>query len=329
MLAKSCETHFFPPVLKNGMKLVAFFFSKRCVTMIVDYKSKSLICCFLATVVGCFFVFRRKNMKRKFSGIALVTGANGGIGVELSLELARRGCSLILVGRNSQTLEATKQQCIDSGARAVTTIAVDITHDDSATIILQHLTSKHNGHLDLLVLNAGRGAIAPFDSSSKSMDMCREMMEINYFANVRLLQAFLQPLNSSCGTVVAISSLAGVLPSTLRAAYTASKHAFQGFCNAVRSEYSHVHFTVCCPGFVETPFHKRVMVNSGIAPERNSNSHSMTAKRCAQMCIEAGELQAMELIMTWQGWLAYCLRPLFPGFIDNMAKKKALATLKH
>lgn len=291
----------------------------------------------VAAIAVLIALARFRNRRRHpIRGVAVVTGASSGIGEALALQLARRHITLVLVARTVSKLEAVAAACREAGATEVFVFAADVTDAAQRIALVTFVENKvlrSTSKLTLLALNAGRGAITPFDGTPETMRICEEMMAINYFANVHLMQLCMPllaqaPANAKGSAILVISSLAGVLPTPLRTAYTASKHALQGFCNALRCELSSkaVRICVCCPGFVQTEFHHKVMSADGRAPKRHAQSF-MTADECASQCLSAVERGATELVMTWTGWAGHKLRPLIPGIVDAVATKKAMATL--
>lgn len=282
----------------------------------------------LALAIAAQRLRRRQRLRRIKGEAVLVTGASSGIGREIALQCAARGCDLVLAGRNVAALAEVADLCKARGSPKCRTVKADITVASEVESLFATVRA-HEQRLDVLVLNAGQGAITPFDGSAASMAICREMMEVNYFANARLLQLALPLLSASRGRVLVVSSVAGVLPSALRAAYTASKHAVQGFINALRQEFPAVTFTLSCPGFVQTPFHDRVLSVTGSAPERSAHhKRAMTAAECAALSLDAAEHGDYELVMTWVAWFGYVLRPWLPRLVDSIARRKALGSLK-
>lgn len=281
-------------------------------------------------------VYRRVHRQRLQAGaVALVTGGGSGLGVELAKIFAAAHCEVVLVGRNETALKSAAQACREAGAPRVEVIAADISRLDGTNKVRDEYARLYAGSaapLKYLVLNAGAGAIAPFTSEPAFEKICEDMMNINYFANVRLLQAFLPALakSHSAGSpsrVIVMSSLAGVLPSILRSAYTGSKHAIQGFMNALRGE-TEVRITLCCPGYVDTDFHSRVLTNDG-KPLAGNTRRGVAPAVCARQCVDGALCNDAEVIMTTAGKLGYHLRPFLTSIVDVMAKRKSLKSLEH
>lgn len=293
----------------------------------------------LALVLLSRTLYRRSRRQRLQAGaVALVTGGGSGLGLELAKIFANAGCEVVLVGRNEAALKTAMQACKDAGAPRVEYIAADISNADGTSRVQAEyvrLYASNRGNaapFKYLILNAGAGAIAPFTSEPAFEKICEDMMNINYFANVRLLQVFLPMLAKthsavSPSRIIVVSSLAGVLPSILRSAYTASKHAIQGFMNALRGE-TDVCITLCCPGYVDTDFHSRVLTNDG-KPLAGNTRRGVSPAVCAHQCVDGALCSDAEVIMTTAGKLGYHLRPFLTTIVDVMAKRKSLKSLEH
>ncbi|EPY36136.1 short chain dehydrogenase-like protein [Strigomonas culicis] len=263
--------------------------------------------------------------------VALITGGGSGVGLALAERFARAGCQIVLVGRNEDALRRATETCRREGAPQCNYVVADLAATDGAAKVADAVRLVSEAPVKYLVLNAGAGAIAPFATDDRFEAICAEMMAINYFSNVRLIQKFLPQLTQSHSAahpsrIIVMSSLAGVLPSILRSAYTASKHAIQGFMNALRGE-TPVHITVCCPGYVDTDFHQRVLTADG-KPLAGHQRRGVSPQICAKKCLEGALHGDAEVIMTLSGKLGYALRPWLTNIVDILAKRKSLKSLE-
>ena len=141
--------------------------------------------------------------------IALVTGANKGIGLETARQLAQRGLHVIVASRN-------RQNGVDAAARlqkdglSAEAIELDVTRADSIAAAVRDVEKKH-GRLDVLVNNAG---ILTDDVAKKpseqSLDAWHKSFETNLFAVVAVTQAFLPLLKKApAARIVNVSSSLG------------------------------------------------------------------------------------------------------------------------
>jgi short-subunit dehydrogenase len=161
----------------------------------------------------------------------LLTGATGGIGRALALELARRGARLALAGRDATRLERLAGEL--SGASAVT-LPSDLARPGShAELIRKSIDSL--GGIDVLINNAGRSHFGPFPGQDEAA--MRELIETNLTAPLLLARAALPHLLARrTGCIVNIGSVFGAIGYPYHAAYSATKFALRGFSEALRRE---------------------------------------------------------------------------------------------
>jgi short-subunit dehydrogenase len=178
----------------------------------------------------------------------VITGASMGIGRELALQWAKRGASLVLSARSGDTLAEVARDVEKLGGKA-TVVVGDVTKEEHR----QELIARA-GAFDTLVNNAGRGFYAP--QMKIDLDELRALFELNVFAPLRLVQLAQPALAASKGTVVMMSSIAGVIAAPKLGGYAASKFALEALSMAMRSELAAdgIRIVVIRPGPVETPF---------------------------------------------------------------------------
>jgi len=163
----------------------------------------------------------------------LLTGATGGIGRCLALELARRGARLVLAGRDANRLDllAGKIAAVRAPAAA---LPVDLALPGSHTDLVDRAIRAMSG-LDAIVNNAGRshfGAFAAQDEAS-----IRSLIETNLTAPLLLARAALPHLIArGSGRIVNVGSVFGAIGFPNHAAYSATKFALRGFSEALRRE---------------------------------------------------------------------------------------------
>jgi NAD(P)-dependent dehydrogenase (short-subunit alcohol dehydrogenase family) len=185
-------------------------------------------------------------------GIALVTGANKGIGLEVVRQLATRGWRVFLTGRS---LAAVRKAASPLGS-SVVPVPLDITSRISIEAAFSVVSQAVN-HLDVLVNNAG---ILDHDEGSVfelHPQRLRRMFETNTIGPLLVSQTFLPLLRKSeSGRIINVSSGAGKLSDmgTWAPAYSISKTALNGvtgqFAAALRD--SNIAVNSVCPGWVKT-----------------------------------------------------------------------------
>lgn len=173
-----------------------------------------------------------------------------GIGRELALAWARRGASVVLSARGAEALEAVASEVRAIGSHgSVRVVPGDITNEAYRKDLIAEA-----GEFDVLVNNAGRGFYAPVRKIS--LDEMRALFELNVFAPLHLVQLAAPVLAARKGTIVMMSSIAGVVAAPRYGAYAASKFALEALAMSMRSELaaSGVSVVVIRPGPVDTPF---------------------------------------------------------------------------
>jgi len=184
----------------------------------------------------------------------LITGGSSGIGRATALRLADAGATIIIVARDAQRLAATHAEIFARGGKAHT-YACDITDPVACDVFVKQLLAEHGG-VDILINNAGHSIRRSIAASYQRLHDFERLMNLNYFAAVRLTLALLPGMEARrSGHVVVISSI-GVLSNAPRfAAYAASKAALETFARCASSEYRDrgVRFSVINMPLVRTP----------------------------------------------------------------------------
>lgn len=168
--------------------------------------------------------------------VVVVTGAAGGLGAELSRQLARRGARVALLGLGTDDLDGICAQV--PGSRAWD---VDVTDAAGLERVAQEVLA-HFGRVDAVVVNAGighSGALLTMDAASYD-----KVIEVNLLGSVRTVRAFLPALVDSRGHVLQIASLAAMVHAPLMSAYAASKAGVEAMAHALRPELAHHGVTV-------------------------------------------------------------------------------------
>jgi NAD(P)-dependent dehydrogenase (short-subunit alcohol dehydrogenase family) len=122
--------------------------------------------------------------------IALVTGANKGIGLSTAKQLLAMGYHVYLGARDEAKGEIVIDQLNAMGFSEVSLLKMDVSDTTSVENAVKKFSSSEN-RLDVLVNNAAIGGRQPQQTSSIQMNLLREVLETNYFGAVRVTQALL------------------------------------------------------------------------------------------------------------------------------------------
>jgi NAD(P)-dependent dehydrogenase (short-subunit alcohol dehydrogenase family) len=204
--------------------------------------------------------------------VALVTGANRGLGQVYARELINRGAAKVYgTARNPATI----------GEPAVIPLALDITDANSVALIAQNCAD-----VNLLVNNAGVMAASTF-INAPSLDAARLEMETNYFGTLRMCRAFASVLAANGGgAVVNMLSVTSFYTNPLDASYGASKAAEWSLTNGIRIELAHQHTLVVAvhASFIDTDMAAGIDVPK-ISPE--------SVAQQVFDAVEAGEIEVL------------------------------------
>src|SRR5262245_26916970 len=192
-------------------------------------------------------------MDRSPRPLALVSGASSGIGTALARELARHGHDLVLTARRAAPMEALGTELRGLGA-TVTIIAADLSRPGAAASLAHELSSR-SLDIEILVNNAGLGALGRFDRIE--FGRISEMLQVNIVALTELTRLLLPGMVArGRGRIMLVSSVAGFQPGPRMAVYFASKAYVTSLGEALAYELRRtgVTVTVLCPGATDTDF---------------------------------------------------------------------------
>ena len=207
-------------------------------------------------------------MSQRLNGsVCLVTGASAGIGKACALTLAKEGASLVLVARRKQQLDELVEMIQSSGGRAVAVVG-NVREEETAQRAIM-AAKEHFGAVHILINNAGMGNYKQLtDTSAEEYD---EMMDTNVRSTFLFTRHIVpQMIEQRSGTILMISSMAGIYGFAGEAVYCATKFAQVGFAQALDKELRPhgIKIGVICPGGVKTEF----ALGKGRTPESVAQS---------------------------------------------------------
>ena len=186
--------------------------------------------------------------------VALVTGANRGIGQSIALKFAREGMAVALTGRNESLLEKVSDEIRTAGGHEPLIIPAEL-QDVSQIPAIPEQVMKEWGRIDILVNNAGLGYLKPFLEITPQE--FQEMLDVNLRAVFLLTQQVLPNMISRrSGNIVNIASLAGKNGFKMGTGYAATKWALRGFAQCLMLEVREhdIRVVTLFPGSVQTGF---------------------------------------------------------------------------
>jgi short-subunit dehydrogenase len=197
--------------------------------------------------------------------VTVITGATGDIGAALAHAL--KGHELILLGRDSAKLEALKATLPDAH-----TVTLELRKPDEFAASLEGVR-----RVDNLIHNAGVAQLGTV--AEASLEVWRELLEVNLLAAVELTRVLLPRLREARGQVLFVNSGAGLTANAGWSAYAASKFALRAFAESLALEEPGLRVQSVYPGRTATAMQERVRAHEGAPyePERLIQPETLAA----------------------------------------------------
>ncbi|AFT70232.1 NAD dependent epimerase/dehydratase family [Alloalcanivorax dieselolei B5] len=250
-----------------------------------------------------------------------ITGASSGIGEALAAEYARYGARLVLSARRREELERVRDALVNADQHLV--LPLDLTDIDAMPAAVEQVMARF-GRLDQVVHNGGISQRSLVRDTGVAVD--QRIMAVNYFGAVALTKAVLPVFRAAkAGRFVVVTSLVGELPTPLRSAYSASKHALHGFFEALRAEeYDEgIRVTLVMPGFIRTQVSVNALVGDGSAQGTMdaAQEQGLAAEECARRVVEAVQRGRDQVIIAGRERMGVYLKRWCPPLYRRLIRK--------
>lgn len=246
----------------------------------------------------------------------LITGAAGGIGSQLALELAGKGATLGLVGRDAAKLDALVQAVKSRGGKAHV-ITGDLAAPDAAQAVAEAANVAMGG-VEVLVNCAGIAQFGLFEEQSPQA--LEALWRVNVLAPVQLARAVLpQMMARRYGQIVNVGSIFGSIGFAYFTNYSASKFAMRGFSEALRRELdgSGVTVTYVAPRYTRTALNDGMVSRMAEAVGMNTDDPALVARHVAR----AIEQERKDCYIGWPESLFVRINALLPRLVDGALRK--------
>ncbi len=187
------------------------------------------------------------------SRVVLVTGSTSGIGEATALRFAALGDTVVF--NSVRSVEAGER--LAAATAHAHYVQADIAVAEDCTRLIEQVLEQC-GRLDVLVNNAGTTRVIPHrDLEAASLDVWREIFEVNVFGTWNLSVVAMEALRATKGSIVNVSSMAGVRPTGSSIPYAASKAALNHITALMAKVVGpDVRVNAVAPGLVDTPWTK-------------------------------------------------------------------------
>ena len=187
--------------------------------------------------------------------VAIVTGCSTGLGVQMAKALANQGAKIVAVARRQNLIEEVAAELAKDYGVETLAIRCDITDTEAVNRMVEEVMAKF-GRIDILINNAGTGAVAPAEDITD--DQFGNEMNIDLFGSFRVARAVAKQamIPAKYGRIINIASMYGLVGNKIAgsAPYHAAKGGVVNLTRALASEWGKYGITVnsICPGYFYT-----------------------------------------------------------------------------
>ena len=253
--------------------------------------------------------------------VVVVTGASSGIGEAMAREYAKMGAKVVMAARREDELKRIADQIREAGGE-VAYAACDVVKEEDCKHLMQVAVDSFGG-IDVLICNAGISMRALFDDCD--LKVLHRLMDVNFWGTVNCTKYALPWLQKSRGSLVGISSVAGLHGLPGRPGYSASKYDMTGFLDTIRIENlkKGLHVMTACPGFTASNVRFSALTADGSQQGETPRNEAkmMTPEQVAHI-VERGIRRRKRLcLMEWEGRGTHLLKKFCPSLVDKLFYK--------
>ena len=223
--------------------------------------------------------------------VALVTGCSTGLGVQMAKALARQGASIVALARRKELIDQVAQEIHDEFGVDTYAVKCDITDTQMVESAVDQVL-EHFGRIDILINNAGTGAVAPAEDITD--EQFSNELNIDLFGTFKVARSVAKKamIPSNYGRIINIASMYGLVGNKIAPSspYHAAKGGVVNLTRALAGEWGKYGITVnsICPGYFYTPLTKETLdsdffkayAKAAIPMERYGNEGELDAAAC-------------------------------------------------
>lgn len=259
----------------------------------------------------------KKSLKDK---IVFISGASSGFGADAARLFAREGCLVILAARRMERLQDLAELIKKEGGQA---LSLDLDVADGASIqkAVQQVLDLY-GRIDILINNAGLGRLDWLETLDPYLDI-EPLIDVNLKGLIELTRAVLPSmLAHRSGTIINVSSVAGLIAAPTYSIYAATKYGVRGFTEALRREVAPFNLNIVgfYPGPAKTEFGLRAGTSAIKKNMKTPDWLYLTSETVARRMVALARHPRRRLVTPWYYAIADGFDALFPGLVDWFLK---------
>lgn len=245
----------------------------------------------------------------------VITGASSGIGKSLAEEFASLGANVVMGARGYDSLVEIAKELGDKALA----VECDVTKEDDCKRLIEEAVGRFSA-IDVLICNAGISMRALFDDVD--LKVLHSLMDVNFWGTVYCSKYALPYIQKSRGSIVGVSSVAGVHGLPGRTGYSASKYAMTGFLETLRIENlkKGVHVMIAMPGFTASNVRFSALTADGKKQGASPRTEEkmMSSQEVAHRIAKGVYARKRNLLMEFQGRAAWIIKKLCPALLDKL-----------
>lgn len=253
--------------------------------------------------------------------VAVITGSSRGIGKAIAIELAKKGAFIVLNGRDSERLAETEKD-IQSIHSNVISVCCDVSSKEGGQLLIDE-TIKAFSRIDILINNVGvsmRGYVADLNP-----DVFKTVFDSNVLGTINPTIPALKHLRETKGSVIFISSLAGIRGLPSLSAYCSSKMALRAIAESIRIEEAQhkLHVGLIYVGITDIEHNKETIASDGskMILESRKNKKVQSTESVAKAVVKNINSRKFITVLTSIGRLNSFLQPRFPMLVEKIILK--------
>lgn len=253
--------------------------------------------------------------------VAIVTGSSRGIGKAIAFELVKQGAYVVLNGRNRQVLQQTENELKKINDKVIS-ICCDISSIQGSKILIE-TTIKIFKKIDILINNAGlsmRGQVADLNP-----EVFKRIIDCNLLGSAYTSIESIKHLRVTQGSIVYVSSLAGIRGLPKLSAYCSSKMGLRAMAESIRIEEAKnkIHVGLILVGVTEIEANKESIAADGstIILNKRNNKKVASAQQVAQTVLKNIRRRKFVTVLTPIGKLNYYMQAFFPSLVEKIILK--------
>jgi len=252
----------------------------------------------------------------------VITGASSGIGEALAYQYAQLKYNVVIAARSLEQLKLVELKCKEF-TPSVLVVQCDVSKESDCQFLIEE-TIRQFSSCDVLINNAGISMRAVFNDCD--IEVIKKVMDVNFWGAVYCTKYALPFLLKSQGTVVGVSSIAGIKGLPARTGYSASKFAMHGFLESLRIENlkNNLNVLIVCPGYTASNIRNAALNNKGSNQTESplDEAKLMSAEEVAQRIIKAINLRKSYVYMSFEGKMLFWINKFFPLLMDKIVFNK-------